>query len=101
MAIFLRHRTESFFSWAGKLGVGIVQDLATVNMSKVSGKNAVCWSFDPRNRHAYRLDEALPTSGVRTFKPPSSGAEMDWVLVLDDESQGFAPPGTNPNGRNK
>jgi len=27
------------------------------------------------------------------FRPPTSGRGQDWVLVLDDESRGFPPPG--------
>jgi hypothetical protein len=47
--------------------------------------------YDPRSGAAEavgRFDRA-----TRTFTPPSSGAGQDWVLVLDDESRGFSPPG--------
>ncbi|MBI4166966.1 MAG: glycoside hydrolase family 140 protein, partial [Acidobacteria bacterium] len=59
----------------------------TVDMSKIAGLHAVAWWFNPRSGAAQRVVGRLPTTGTATFNPPSSGAENDWVLVVDDESK--------------
>lgn len=66
-----------------------------VDTTKISGTRAVAWWFDPRTGQSTRIDDDFPTTGTRTFEPPSSGADTDWVLVLDDASRGFPPPGTS------
>jgi hypothetical protein len=65
----------------------------TADLSKLSGLRAVAWWFDPRTGAATRIEGSFPTTGAATFVPPTSGADADWILVLDDESKGFAPPG--------
>jgi len=60
-----------------------------VDMSKVSGSQAIGWWFDPRSGRATTAG-TFPTNGVREFTPPEDG---DWVLVLDDASKKFPPPG--------
>lgn len=65
----------------------------TVDLKKISGTHAIAWWFDPRTGHATRIEGKFPTSGARTFEPPSSGADTDWILVIDDASRGFQPPG--------
>jgi len=61
-----------------------------VRLDKISGRvNA--WWYDPSSSAAYPAGE-YPNKGVREFKPPWSGLEEDWVLVLDDESR-YAPLG--------
>lgn len=65
----------------------------TVDLTKISGTHAIAWWFDPRTGQATRIDGTFPTTGTRTFEPPSSGADTDWILVLDDQSRGFPPPG--------
>ena len=66
----------------------------TVDMSKVSGKQAAGWWFDPRSGKATSIG-SFPTSGKKEFRPPADG---DWVLVLDDASRNLPAPGT---GREK
>ena len=68
-----------------------------VRMDKVSGPKVVAWWFDPRTGGAERIGE-FPAAGERTFSPPSPGEQVDWVLVLDDASRGFPPPGTRAEG---
>ena len=63
----------------------------TVDMSKVSGTQAVGWWFDPRTGRATPAG-AFPTSGTQELSPPAQG---DWVLVLDDASKRRLPPGRN------
>jgi len=64
----------------------------TVDMSKVSGAQALGWWFDPSTGKATAAG-AFPTSGTREFTPPAEG---DWVLVLDDGSRRRLPPGSIP-----
>jgi hypothetical protein len=61
----------------------------TVEMSKVSGKQARGWWFNPRNGESSSAG-TFSTSGTRQFTPPRDG---DWVLVLDDASRNLAAPG--------
>jgi len=65
----------------------------SVRMDKVRGTTVRAWWFDPRTGEAQRIGD-LPNSGEREFIPPNPGEEVDWVLVLDDASRGFPPPGT-------
>jgi hypothetical protein len=60
-----------------------------IDMSKVSGKAAKAWWYNPRTGRAESAGE-LPTSGKRQFTPPGDG---DWVIVLDDAARGFHAPG--------
>jgi Protein of unknown function (DUF4038)/Putative collagen-binding domain of a collagenase len=64
----------------------------TVDMSKTSGTEANAWWFNPRSGEASAAGN-FPTQGFREFTPPGTG---DWVLVLDDSSREFGPPGS-PN----
>jgi hypothetical protein len=61
----------------------------TVDVSKVSGKEALAWWFDPRSGKSTK-DGKFPTSGRKQFTPPSEG---DWVLVIDDASRNLPAPG--------
>jgi hypothetical protein len=58
-----------------------------------SGDKLVAWWFDPRTGKAARIGE-FPKGGELRFQPPDPGEAVDWVLVLDDASKGFPPPGT-------
>jgi hypothetical protein len=64
-----------------------------VRMGSVSGREAMAWWFNPRTGAATRIGR-MPTTGERTFVPPDPGEMIDWVLVLDDATKGFSPPGT-------
>jgi hypothetical protein len=66
-----------------------------VHMDKVTGPKAKAWWFNPRNGEATVLGE-FPTTGEREFAPPDYGEMLDWVLVLDDASKNYAPPGRPP-----
>lgn len=72
-----------------------IRDLVTGKVVRVS------W-YDPRQGTATHVEDfAKPQAGdsprspslSRTFTPPSSGPGNDWVLVLDDASRNFPPPG--------
>jgi|SRR5712671_198294 len=64
-----------------------------VDLSKISGTHAVAWWFDPRTGVSTHIEGRFPTSGTKSFSPPTSGADTDWVLVLDDDKQEFVNPG--------
>lgn len=64
----------------------------SVDCSRLSAKEIVAWWFDPRTgdaieagRHRAEMLEFCPPGGQRRGN--------DWVLVLDDSSRDFAPPG--------
>jgi len=60
----------------------------------VSGASLRAWWFDPRDGSAQAAG-LVANKGTRRFTPPGRPAPgNDWVLVLDDESRGFAAPGT-------
>lgn len=67
----------------------------TVEMSKVSGKEAAAWWFNPRTGESTHAGK-VPTSGRKQFTPPAEG---DWVLVLDDASRNLPAPGTSREKR--
>ena len=60
-----------------------------VDMTKVAGKAAKAWWFNPRTGHSTAAGQ-FPTTGKRQFIPPGEG---DWVLVLDDASRNLGAPG--------
>jgi hypothetical protein len=64
----------------------------SVRMEKIQGPTVRAWWFDPRNGQATRIGE-FPNTGTRRFEPPDQGEQRDWVLVLDDASQGYPAPG--------
>ena len=64
----------------------------SVQMSKITGGTVKAWWYDPRTGQATPIG-LFPNTGQRLFSPPNSGEFMDWVLVLDDATQNFPPPG--------
>lgn len=63
-----------------------------VRMDKISGAQVKAWWFNPRNGKAEVIG-TFTNQGEREFTPPDPGEMLDWVLVLDDESKQFTPPG--------
>lgn len=53
-----------------------------VRMDRVEGRVSAWW-YDPASGASYYIGE-FENRGVREFKPPTSGPEEDWVLVLDN-----------------
>ena len=66
--------------------------VVTVDMTKISGKEATAWWFNPRSGKSDSIGQ-YPTAGKRQFTPPGDG---DWVLVLDDASFHLPAPGNSP-----
>lgn len=63
-----------------------------VDLGRLAGARVRAWWFDPRSGQAQDLG-SFAGGGPQTFTPPAPGEGLDWVLVLDDEAQGFPPPG--------
>jgi hypothetical protein len=63
----------------------------TMVMGKISGGNAKCWWYNPRNGGSTLIGTYSTTAGNRTFTLPD---DNDWVLVLDDVTKNLAAPGT-------
>jgi Protein of unknown function (DUF4038)/Putative collagen-binding domain of a collagenase len=63
--------------------------IITVEMSKISGKEAAAWWYNPRSGKADSIGR-IATTGKHQFTPPGEG---DWVLVLDDAARNLASPG--------
>lgn len=68
----------------------------TVKLSAITGPKVVAWWFNPRNGESQRIGEFSSTED-RAFQPPDPGEFLDWVLVLDDASRGYPPPGSKPS----
>jgi hypothetical protein len=67
----------------------------SVHLDRVAGERVTAWWFNPRDGKAARIGE-FPGGGTREFVPPDRGELLDWVLVLDDASKRYPPPGTPP-----
>ncbi len=63
-----------------------------VKMSTIKGAKVVAWWFDPRTGNAVSIGE-FPNTGEREFTPLNPGELQDWVLVLDDATKNYPPPG--------
>ena len=62
-----------------------------VELDWMAGETATVWWFRPRDGSSERVGE-VPSRGAHSFTAPENGP--DWVLVLDDASRRFPPPGT-------
>jgi len=63
---------------------------ATIDLGKVSGREARAWAYDPHTGLAQRIGE-YSDKAPRSFTMPLEW--HDWVLVLDDAAAGFPAPG--------
>ena len=61
-----------------------------VNMSALGFNEVKAWWYNPRNGESHSIG-AFEGTGIREFVP--ADRNNDWVLVLDDASENFAPPG--------
>jgi Protein of unknown function (DUF4038)/Putative collagen-binding domain of a collagenase len=67
------------------------QQAVTIAMTNVSGSTASAWWYNPTNGTATSVG-SFSTTGTQIFTPPDTN---DWVLVLDDASQNYPPPGVS------
>ncbi|MGH2584663.1 MAG: glycoside hydrolase family 140 protein [Dehalococcoidia bacterium] len=61
-----------------------------IRMGKLSGDRVTAWWYDPRTGTATSIGE-FESEGTQRFTTPAEGP--DWVLVLDDITRNFGPPG--------
>ncbi len=61
----------------------------TVDMAGISGDVVRAWWFNPASGDSTVIGK-FPAYGKRAFSPPLPG---DWVLVLENDAGGTAPPG--------
>jgi hypothetical protein len=64
----------------------------TVRLDKIAGERVRAWWFNPRNGESTVIGVYL-NKGEHRFIPPDRGEQLDWVLVLDDVSKNYPPPG--------
>jgi len=64
----------------------------SVRTGKLSGEKLRAWWFDPRSGKAEPIGEFAKTE-TRRFSPPTPGELLDWVLVIDEASKDYPPPG--------
>jgi hypothetical protein len=57
----------------------------------ISGTQVKAYWYDPRTGQSIAYGE-FANQGERSFVPPSRGRNDDWVLILDDASQGYPVP---------
>jgi hypothetical protein len=65
----------------------------TVRMDVIQGPEVQAWWFNPRTGVSTPIGR-FDNQGTRTFTPPDLGEMTDWVLVLDDVSKRYPPPGS-------
>ena len=61
-----------------------------IDLSKISGATKTVYWYDVRSGKSIP-SKSVKGNGVQTFSPPNEG--VDWVLVIDDASKKFVPPG--------
>jgi hypothetical protein len=65
----------------------------SVRTSVLQAGVLVAWWFDPRTGEATNIG-VFTNQGVERFVPPQLGEEADGVLVLDDATKCYPPPGS-------
>ncbi len=64
----------------------------SINTKSISGSRINLWWFNPRKGTATNAGARSKTE-VLLITPPELNGENDWVLVVDDASKKFGPPG--------
>ncbi len=68
----------------------------SVRTDKLPGQRLRAWWFNPRDGSSEDLG-VRENIGPLTFTPPAPGEALDWILVLDDTSSDYPPPGSHPD----
>lgn len=55
----------------------------TLKTNKISGEKINAYWYNPRNGDALLIGEYL-NNGIKSFTPPSSGTDNDWLLILEN-----------------
>ena len=61
----------------------------TIQMNKISGSKVNCYWYNTRTGES-TLIGTFDNTGTRSFTSPG---KLDWLLVIDDATAGYAPPG--------
>lgn len=65
----------------------------TLHLAAFKDKKANAWWYNPRLGKAMRM-KSFEVKGDHSFNPPADRKRgNDWVLVIDDASAGYTPPG--------
>jgi hypothetical protein len=64
----------------------------TFKTDRLAGKTVRGWWFNPRDGAAQPLGEFKKQARME-FSPPTKSTTEDWVLVLDDATKNYPPPG--------
>ncbi|SFJ05595.1 glycoside hydrolase family 140 protein [Planctomicrobium piriforme] len=60
-----------------------VGNVVSLKLDTLSGKELTGWWYNPRQNTAQKIG-TFEKAGKRTFTPPHSGRNNDWLLILDD-----------------
>ena len=64
-----------------------------VRTEAINGSRIKAWWYDPRTGKARQAGSFPNDRQPKEFASPNYGEAIDWVLVLDDASCGYPPPG--------
>jgi hypothetical protein len=65
----------------------------TINTGRLHAAKIVIWWYNPKNGQSTKVG-VTGRKSLMDFTPPTTGAENDWVLVLDDPKYKYAQPGS-------
>jgi hypothetical protein len=68
----------------------------TADTRRIAGPEVRMIWYNPRYGTSHPF-HTTSTKGFQTFTPPTSGQGQDWILMLEDRSESFPPPGP-PDG---
>lgn len=72
----------------------------SVRMDRVAGPQVKAWWYDPRTGATTEAG-VFANEGERVFVTPTPGETLDWVLVLDQATQGYGVPGKSVFARGR
>ena len=74
----------------------------TLDLTRMGNKTLNAWWYNPRDGKLYSRKNSVTTKPFETLKdkksasfdpPGDSGPGRDWILVIDDASKMYPPPG--------
>ena len=76
----------------------------TLDLSRMPGKTLNAWWYNPRDGQLYSASHSTTSRPFKEFRekkitafdpPGQPGDDQDWVLVIDDASKKYRPPGSD------
>ena len=64
-----------------------------VNLSALGWSEHSRWWYDPRTGTAYSLDVEVGSESYSFMPPGRPYRGNDWILVIDDSTKNYPPPG--------